>query len=159
MVGLPRFGQYLEKRRDMKVKDVIKEGLVLDKDPVKKERESSELGQILTIKDVIAKSVPQVGPWYKLDQKAQVVAFVNDDMCVNCGKCYMTCNDTGYQAITFDPKSHIPKVIESDCTGCDLCLSVCPIIGCIEMVPRKDEYKPRRGIAPGEFSEPIKIDV
>lgn len=44
-------------------------------------------------------------------------------MCINCGKCYMACNDSGYQAITFDPKTHLP-VVTSDCTGCTLCLSV-----------------------------------
>lgn len=51
-------------------------------------------------------------------------------MCINCGKCYMACNDSGYQAIHFDPETHIPKV-NDDCTGCTLCLSVCPIIDCI----------------------------
>ncbi len=43
-------------------------------------------------------------------------------MCINCGKCYMACNDSGYQAIEFDPKTHLPKVTK-DCTGCTLCLS------------------------------------
>ena len=51
-------------------------------------------------------------------------------MCINCGKCYMTCNDSGYQAIVFDPVTHLPRV-NADCTGCTLCLSVCPIIDCI----------------------------
>lgn len=37
-------------------------------------------------------------------------------MCINCGKCYMTCNDSGYQAITFDPETHLPKITD-DCTG------------------------------------------
>lgn len=52
-------------------------------------------------------------------------------MCINCGKCYMACNDSGYQAIKFDPQTHIPTVTD-DCTGCTLCLSVCPIIDCIK---------------------------
>lgn len=55
------------------------------------------------------------------------------DLCINCGKCYMTCNDSGYQAINFDPKTHIPHVTD-DCTGCTLCLSVCPVIDCIRWV-------------------------
>lgn len=54
-------------------------------------------------------------------------------MCINCGKCYMTCNDSGYQAIQFDAETHIPKVTD-DCTGCTLCMSVCPIIDCIMCV-------------------------
>ena len=40
-----------------------------------------------------------------LEQKFPVI---NDDLCVNCGKCYMTCLDSGYQAITFDAKTHKP---------------------------------------------------
>ena len=48
------------------------------------------------------------------------------------GKCYMTCNDTGYQAISFDEETHLPKVNENACTGCTLCYSVCPIIECIQ---------------------------
>lgn len=59
----------------------------------------------------------------------------------------MTCNDSGYQAIKFDPKTHIPLITE-DCTGCTLCVSVCPIIDCITMVPRTIPYKPIRGIEP-----------
>lgn len=70
------------------------------------------------------------------------------DMCINCGKCYMTCNDSGYQAIKFDGKTHIPQVITESCTGCTLCHSVCPIIDCIQMVPRADQIKPKRGIEP-----------
>ena len=38
------------------------------------------------------------------------------DMCINCGKCYMTCNDSGYQAISFDAETHLPRVTD-DCTG------------------------------------------
>ena len=64
----------------------------------------------------------------ELTHKEQVVALIDDEMCINCGKCYMTCNDSGYQAITFDPDTHNPHITE-DYTGCTLCVSVCPIIG------------------------------
>jgi dihydropyrimidine dehydrogenase (NADP+) len=70
----------------------------------------------------------------------------------------MVCNDSGYQAISFDSKTHLPKILEDDCTGCTLCVSVCPIIDCIEMVERKTEYKPIRGIEMGEFKEIIKVE-
>ncbi len=78
----------------------------------------------------------------------QVVALVDPELCINCGKCYMTCNDTGYQAIEFDAQTHLPLVTE-ECTGCTLCYSVCPIPECISMVPRTTPYTPDRGIAPG----------
>lgn len=56
--------------------------------------------------------------------------FFLQDLCINCGKCYMACADSGYQAIEFDKKTHRAHVTD-DCTGCTLCLSVCPIIDCI----------------------------
>merc|ERR1712064_63505 len=28
--------------------------------------------------------------------KQHVIALIDPEMCINCGKCYMTCNDTGY---------------------------------------------------------------
>ena len=45
----------------------------------------------------------------------------------------MTCNDTGYQAISFDEETHLPQVNENACTGCTLCYSVCPVIECIKV--------------------------
>lgn len=63
----------------------------------------------------------------------------------------MACNDSGYQAITFDPVTHLPKVTDN-CTGCTLCLSVCPIIDCIRMIARQTPYEPKRGI-------PIDVSV
>ena len=45
------------------------------------------------------------------------MALIDPEMCINCGKCYMTCNDTGYQAIEFDAETHLPKVKNDACTG------------------------------------------
>ena len=70
----------------------------------------------------------RIGSYGDLDNRQQVVAVIDEDLCINCGKCYMTCNDCGYQAITFDAQTHLPHVTD-DCTGCTLCFSVCPVIG------------------------------
>ena len=48
---------------------------------------------------------------YVYNYRQHVIALIDPEMCINCGKCYMTCNDTGYQAIEFDAETHIPKVI------------------------------------------------
>ena len=51
--------------------------------------------------------------FFKLElrkRRQHVIALIDPEMCINCGKCYMTCNDTGYQAIEFDAETHIPKV-------------------------------------------------
>ena len=97
---------------------------------------------------MIGRAVPKIGAWGELDITQQVVAVIDEDMCINCGKCYLICNDSGYQAITFDPETHLPCITEN-CTGCTLCVSVCPIIDCITMVRRTTPYKPVRGIPLG----------
>lgn len=102
-------------------------------------------GGVVRVSHVIGQSLPMIGSYGQLDNQQQKVALIDEDMCINCGKCYMVCNDSGYQAIQFDRKTHLP-LINQDCTGCTLCVSVCPIIDCIKMVPRENPYVPRRGI-------------
>uniref|UniRef100_T1PFN8 Dihydropyrimidine dehydrogenase [NADP(+)] n=1 Tax=Musca domestica TaxID=7370 RepID=T1PFN8_MUSDO len=97
------------------------------------------------VKDVIGRALPHIGTYKSLDNKQQKVALIDDDLCINCGKCYMTCADSGYQAIEFDPQTHIPHITD-DCTGCTLCVSVCPIIDCITMVPKKIPHVVKRGL-------------
>jgi len=111
------------------------------------------------VEEVIGKALDRIGAYNDLDNKQHVIALIDPEMCINCGKCYMTCNDTGYQAIEFSEETHIPKVNESACTGCTLCFSVCPIIDCIQMVPRKDLYIPKRGIDLGEDWKPRLPDI
>ncbi|CAB4068919.1 DPYD [Lepeophtheirus salmonis] len=99
------------------------------------------------VKEVIGKALDYIGAYKDLSQREHVIAMIDPEMCINCGKCYMTCNDTGYQAIEFDPETHIPRVLEDKCTGCTLCYSVCPVIDCIQMIQRKDDYIPNRGVS------------
>jgi len=81
-----------------------------------------------------------------MDQKAQQFPFIDEDLCVNCGKCYLTCLDSAYQAITFNEVSHKPQITK-DCTGCGLCVAVCPVPGAIIFKDRPVEYEyfPNRG--------------
>ncbi|KAF8561298.1 hypothetical protein P879_05594 [Paragonimus westermani] len=108
----------------------------------------ADLAKAVRVKDVIGAALPKIGGFSDLSTQEHVVAEVDVDMCINCGKCYMTCNDAGYQSITFDATTHIPHVT-SDCTGCALCLAVCPIVDCIKMVPRTTPYVPNRGTVGG----------
>ena len=78
---------------------------------------------------------------------------MDQEKCINCGKCYMTCNDTAYQAIHFDPDTHKPLVLDI-CTGCGLCGAVCPIPDCITYVPRSTAFPPQRGVPPAGTPNP-----
>lgn len=144
--SLPNFGPYLMEKESLVAKH--KEKIIL----LSKEFEPETVRPafkpdkaVPLVKDVVGVALDRIGTYGDLDNRQQVVAVIDEDLCINCGKCYMTCNDCGYQAITFDPQTHLPHVTK-DCTGCTLCVSVCPIIDCIKMVPREGPYKPCRGV-------------
>lgn len=46
---------------------------------------------------MIARALKHIGAYVDLSNMEQVQAVVDEEMCINCGKCYMTCNDSGYQ--------------------------------------------------------------
>ncbi|MGH0150954.1 UNVERIFIED_CONTAM: hypothetical protein FKN15_043760 [Acipenser sinensis] len=142
---LPSFGPYLEERKKILAEYKLK--LKSTNDTIVNEPNEGKTYMakkpIPAVQDVIARALKHIGAYGLLDNKEQVVALIDEEMCINCGKCYMTCNDSGYQAIKFDPETHLPTVTDS-CTGCNLCLSVCPIIDCITMVTRTTLYEPKR---------------
>ncbi|UYV65117.1 DPYD [Cordylochernes scorpioides] len=149
--GLPSFGPYLKKKEQL-LADYKKQADLLTTDvPSPCRPVARQVRPVPQIKELIAKAISKIGAFGDLDTVEQVVALIDEEMCINCGKCYMTCNDSGYQAIVFDPETHLPKVTDS-CTGCTLCLSVCPIIDCIRMVKRDTPYEPRRGVPPNPFT-------
>ncbi|KAM9789919.1 dihydropyrimidine dehydrogenase [NADP(+)] [Neosynchiropus ocellatus] len=147
--SLPSFGPYLQRKKEIVAqhkKDLRVNGRENEVE-VKTAQEETKLPKKTTpaVKDVIARALRHIGAYQELDNMEQVQALIDEEMCINCGKCYMTCNDSGYQAIKFDEETHLPQVTD-DCTGCTLCLSVCPIIDCIQMVSRTTPYKPKRGV-------------
>lgn len=139
--SLPHFGTYLKKKENM-LSEIKKKSEVSNL--IERRKTVSSVEPVL-LQNIIGESLKHISSYKELDNKEQVVALVNDDMCINCGKCYMVCNDSGYQAIKFDPQTHLPHVTD-ECTGCTLCLSVCPIIDCITMVKRTKPHIINRGI-------------
>ncbi|XP_076321600.1 dihydropyrimidine dehydrogenase [NADP(+)]-like isoform X2 [Tachypleus tridentatus] len=133
---LPHFGAYLRHKEDILAKYKKQTNLIDDMFKPPQNRSCSQpVGPIPQIKDLIGTANDRIGTLSDLDPEQQMVALVDEEMCINCGKCYMSCNDAGYQAIVFDPMTHLPRVTD-DCTGCSLCIAVCPIIDCIRMVNR-----------------------
>lgn len=147
---LPRFGNFEQKRWQQRQAEFAK-GVDTTPTPVDP---APPANKIPSVNDIIGQSLNHLGNYNALDNTCQKVAAVNDDICINCGKCYMTCNDSGYQAIRFDAETHQPFITD-DCTGCTLCVSVCPVPDCITMVPRETNYEPRRGIPLGEPQVPV----
>src|SRR5690625_291844 len=66
-----------------------------------------------------------------------IVARINNDICINCNKCHIACEDTSHQCIdmlTDEQGNEYLEVREEDCVGCNLCSIVCPVDGAIDMV-------------------------
>jgi len=84
----------------------------------------------------IGLATPNVTDWQYLNLNYVTKARINQDMCIQCGRCYVVCEDTSHQAIasTKDGKRHF-EVIDAECVACNLCVNVCPVEGCITMEP------------------------
>ncbi|NUP90076.1 MAG: NAD-dependent dihydropyrimidine dehydrogenase subunit PreA [Candidatus Sumerlaeia bacterium] len=93
--------------------------------------------------DFIGKSVPHVRDWGKLDLNYRIVARIDQAKCVDCGLCYIACEDGCHQSITKERANgrNVYTVVDDLCVGCNMCSLVCPSPGCISMV-QVDEGKP-----------------
>lgn len=96
---------------------------------------------ITSVMDIVGKTVPKYSDWGDLDLNYKVVAKINNDVCINCNKCHIACEDTSHQCIEMltgtDGKPML-KVREEDCVGCNLCSIVCPVDGAIDMIEVKN---------------------
>ncbi len=86
------------------------------------------------IDDFRGSAVSSIVDWNALDLNHVEKARIAQDLCIQCGRCHVVCEDTSHQAIaaTKDGKRHF-EVIDAECVGCNLCVSVCPVPDCITM--------------------------
>jgi dihydropyrimidine dehydrogenase (NAD+) subunit PreA len=91
---------------------------------------------IKSIDEFMGRAVPNVTDWKYLNLNYVTKAKINQDLCIECGRCHIACEDTSHQAITnmVDGKRHF-EVIDEECVGCNLCVNVCPVDDCITMEP------------------------
>ena len=99
---------------------------------------------LASVMDLVGRSVQRYSNWGDLDLNYKVVAQINNDVCINCNKCHIACEDTSHQCIDLYTESGRPmlKVREEDCVGCNLCSIVCPAEGAITMVEKKNVLPP-----------------
>ncbi|WP_433707518.1 NAD-dependent dihydropyrimidine dehydrogenase subunit PreA [Paenibacillus illinoisensis] len=97
-----------------------------------------------SVAELVGQTVPRYSDWGNLDLNYKVVARINRDVCINCNKCHIACEDTSHQCIDMltDPSGAYLEVVEEDCVGCNLCSIVCPVDGAIEMVEVPPEQTP-----------------
>ncbi len=89
------------------------------------------------ISDFSGKAAANVTGWQSLNMNYQIIADIDQDKCIQCGRCYIACEDTSHQSIAqlIQPNgARRYEVIKQECVGCNLCEITCPVEGCITMV-------------------------
>jgi dihydropyrimidine dehydrogenase (NAD+) subunit PreA len=100
-----------------------------------------------SVHDLVGKAVPSVTDWKYLNLNYIEKAYIDQDLCIKCGKCHIACEDTSHQAITHTVDGERKFVVkDEECVGCNLCVGVCPIENCITMKPMTEGVDPRTGL-------------
>jgi dihydropyrimidine dehydrogenase (NAD+) subunit PreA len=101
---------------------------------------------IASVADLVGRAVPSVTDWQHLNLNHVEKAVIDQSSCIQCGRCHEVCEDTSHQAITHtvDGERRF-MVIDEECVGCNLCVSVCPVEDCITMKPLTGGVDPRTG--------------
>jgi len=91
-----------------------------------------------SIDDFRGRALANTVDWNGLNLNFDLKALIHEDHCIECGRCHIACEDGAHQAIRVTAKADGGRrftVDNDECVGCNLCLHVCPVEVCIEMVP------------------------
>ncbi|MBX7408065.1 NAD-dependent dihydropyrimidine dehydrogenase subunit PreA [Clostridium chauvoei] len=78
------------------------------------------------LEDMVGLAVKNIIPAENLDRGYVIYPAFNEETCVGCGRCYISCYDGGHQAIEWDEDNRKPMLNKDRCVGCHLCANVCP---------------------------------
>jgi dihydropyrimidine dehydrogenase (NAD+) subunit PreA len=100
--------------------------------------------QIESVDQAVGKAVPSLTDWQYLNLNYTAKAQIDQDLCIQCGRCHIACEDASHQAIsaTRNGSRHY-EVIEKECVGCNLCVTVCPVEDCLTLRTLDNEIDQR----------------
>jgi dihydropyrimidine dehydrogenase (NAD+) subunit PreA len=97
-----------------------------------------------SVDQFVGLATPNVTDWQYLNLNYVTKARIDQDKCIQCGRCHVVCEDTSHQAITQQKNGkRYFEVIDEECVGCNLCVSVCPVDDCITMEQLTSGTDPR----------------
>jgi dihydropyrimidine dehydrogenase (NAD+) subunit PreA len=78
------------------------------------------------LEELVGEMLPNFVLPSALDRETKVFPKIDRERCIGCGRCYISCQDGGHQAIAFDAETRQPRIVGAKCVGCHLCRLVCP---------------------------------
>ena len=99
------------------------------------------------LEDLVGLANRNIIPAEELDRDYIVYPQIDNDKCVGCGRCYISCYDGAHQAMEWNEETRRPNCNHDKCVGCLLCGHVCPV-GAISLgeIVFKKTAKPGRKI-------------
>ncbi|MCH5180604.1 MAG: NAD-dependent dihydropyrimidine dehydrogenase subunit PreA [Erysipelotrichales bacterium] len=80
-----------------------------------------------SLEELVGLANDNIIPCEELDRSYIVYPKVDNEKCVGCGRCYISCFDGGHQAISWIDDKRRPEINKDKCVGCHLCATVCPV--------------------------------
>lgn len=80
---------------------------------------------ISSLCEIVGEELPNFVSAGEVDRETIIFPVIDKNRCIGCGRCYISCQDGGHQALSFSP-GRVPQIIGSRCVGCHLCRLVCP---------------------------------
>ena len=104
-----------------------------------------------SVQDIIGIALKNIVPADQIERDFKIQVQIDEEKCIGCGRCYISCLDGAHQAIEWDEENRKPSIDLEKCVGCQLCLHVCPVPDCI--TPGQILFKEKDQMGKGYESE------
>ena len=79
------------------------------------------------LEDLVGLANASMVPAESLDRDYIVYPRLDEERCIGCGRCYISCYDGAHQALEWNEETRRPFCNTEKCVGCHLCVLICPV--------------------------------